>query len=171
MSKKGLVMTFCRVSIYVNIPRRKKTFLNDALKNVFDERKSDLDELHLWEWRSDIGRWRGWGKSFLEECALAQWASTCNGSAMAVQWLAQHSGKNSASAQWKPASLGVIRKDLSLFGCSILERAGILGYITLHWLLLEKLVSTSKCALQSRKNPCRRHCPFVLAVQGHCCIL
>ena len=48
----------------------KKTFKNDLKKNVFDERKSDLDELHFREWRSDIGRWRG--KSFLEECALAQ---------------------------------------------------------------------------------------------------
>ena len=75
--------------------------------------------------------------------------------AMAVQWQCNglHSGKNSASAQWKPAILGVIRKDLSLFGCSIQERAGLLGYITLHWFLLEKLLSTSKYALQSRKNP------------------
>ena len=139
---------------------------------MFDERKGDLDELHLWEWRSDIGRWSG--KLFLEECALAQWTSTCNGSAMAVQWQCNglHNGKNSASAQWKPAILGVITKDLSLFGCSILEHARILKYSTLHRLLLEKLVSTSKCALQSRKKATPLPiCARCARTQGRCCVV
>ena len=73
----------------------------------------------------------------------------CNGSTMActAQWQKQ------CICSMKTCHPRSNQKGLVLFGCSILEHAGIVGYITLHGLLLEKLVSTSKCALQSRKKP------------------
>ena len=66
-----------------------------------------------------------------------QWQ--CNGSAMActAQWQKQ------CICSMKTCHPRSNQKGLVLFGCSILEHAGILGYITLHWLLPEKLVSTS----------------------------